>query len=63
MPEDRNPSPPTPPPAAAPPSRRAWDGRWQRWLFGLILSAIVIVAGALLRGVLAHDLVHMSVDE
>jgi translocation and assembly module TamB len=33
--------------ALPPPRRRAWDGRWQRWLFGLVLAAILIVGGAL----------------
>jgi translocation and assembly module TamB len=43
LPLDEDASPPPP----APPRRRAWDGRWQRWLLGLILTAILIVGGAL----------------
>jgi translocation and assembly module TamB len=27
--------------------RRAWDGRWQRWLFGLFVTLSLIVAGTL----------------
>ncbi|MFZ2995134.1 MAG: translocation/assembly module TamB domain-containing protein [Sphingobium sp.] len=34
--------------AAVPPRRRAWDGRWQRWVLGLLVGAILIVAGALM---------------
>ncbi|KKW91000.1 translocation/assembly module TamB domain-containing protein [Sphingobium chungbukense] len=29
------------------PRRRAWDGRWQRWLFGLFTCTLLIVAGTL----------------
>jgi translocation and assembly module TamB len=47
MAEDAIPSPLVPPPPAAPRPRRAWDGRWQRWLLGVIASLILIVVGAL----------------
>jgi translocation and assembly module TamB len=36
--------PPPPPPAR---HRRAWDGRWQRWIAGLLGTALLIVIGAL----------------
>ena len=35
---------PPPPPAR---HRRAWDGRWQRWIAGLLGAALLIVVGAL----------------
>ncbi|MCI4589916.1 translocation/assembly module TamB domain-containing protein [Sphingobium sp. BYY-5] len=35
---------PPPPPTR---HRRAWDGRWQRWLAGLLAAALLIVVGAL----------------
>lgn len=35
-----------PPPPAPVPRRRAWDGRWQRWLAGLIVTILLIVAAA-----------------
>lgn len=35
-----------PPPATARRSGRAWDGRWQRWLLGIIVTLLVIVGGA-----------------
>ena len=34
-------------PAAKPHRRRAWDGRWQRWVLGIIVTLLLIVAGAL----------------
>ncbi|WP_150291867.1 translocation/assembly module TamB domain-containing protein [Sphingobium estronivorans] len=34
--------------AQPPRRRRAWDGRWQRWLFGLFACLLLIVAGALI---------------
>jgi translocation and assembly module TamB len=34
----------TPPP---PKPRRAWDGRWQRWVAGLLAALLLVVAGAL----------------
>ncbi|MFB0873365.1 MULTISPECIES: translocation/assembly module TamB domain-containing protein [unclassified Sphingobium] len=37
---------PTVPPPPRP--RRAWDGRWQRWLLGVLLALLGIVVGALL---------------
>lgn len=42
-------APPPPPetPPSAPHHRRAWDGRWQRWLLGALLAAALIVGGAL----------------
>ncbi|RYM07474.1 translocation/assembly module TamB domain-containing protein [Sphingobium cupriresistens] len=36
------------PPLSTPRLRRAWDGRWQRWLAGLLAALGMIVAGALL---------------
>ncbi|WP_311268243.1 translocation/assembly module TamB domain-containing protein [Sphingobium sp. WCS2017Hpa-17] len=39
-------APPIPPPPAPAPRRRAWDGRWQRWLAGLLLTLVLIVAAA-----------------
>lgn len=39
-------APPVPPPPAPTPRRRAWDGRWQRWLAGLLLTLVLIVAAA-----------------
>lgn len=39
-------APPVPPPPAPAPRRRAWDGRWQRWLTGLLLTLVLIVAAA-----------------
>ena len=39
---------PTPIPiTAAPIRRRAWDGRWQRWVAGLLAALLLIVAGSL----------------
>jgi translocation and assembly module TamB len=37
------------PEAIPPPSkpRRAWDGRWQRWVAGLLAALLIVVAGAL----------------
>ena len=32
---------------AAPIRRRAWDGRWQRWVAGLLAALLLIVAGSL----------------
>jgi translocation and assembly module TamB len=31
----------------SPRRRRTWDGRWQRWIFGLFVTLLLIVAGAL----------------
>ena len=39
--------PPVPPPPAAPPRRRAWDGRWQRWLAGALALALLVVVATL----------------
>ncbi len=39
--------PPVPLPPAVKLKRRAWDGRWQRWVLGIILALVLIVAGAL----------------
>ena len=36
---------PPPPPVVA--RRRAWDGRWQRWLAGVIAALLLIVVGTL----------------
>ncbi|MBH1992730.1 MAG: translocation/assembly module TamB domain-containing protein, partial [Sphingomonadaceae bacterium] len=36
---------PPPPPAVV--RRRAWDGRWQRWLAGVIAACLLIVVGTL----------------
>ncbi|WP_188064577.1 translocation/assembly module TamB domain-containing protein [Sphingobium sp. KCTC 72723] len=33
--------------ASAPKPRRAWDGRWQRWLLGLLTGVLLVVVGAL----------------
>ena len=46
MPEE-SPSPPVIPPPAATAPRRAWDGRWQRWVAGLLAALFLIMAGAL----------------
>ncbi|HAF42464.1 MAG TPA: hypothetical protein DCG90_11975 [Sphingobium sp.] len=35
----------TPPPLVT--HRRAWDGRWQRWVAGLLAAALLVVVGAL----------------
>ncbi|MDO7835400.1 translocation/assembly module TamB domain-containing protein [Sphingobium sp. HBC34] len=35
------------PPPPAPKARRAWDGRWQRWLAGLLAAVLLVVVGAL----------------
>lgn len=45
MVEDVQPDPASP--STPPHAGRAWDGRWQRWLFGFILAVLVVVAGAL----------------
>lgn len=34
-----------PPPAAR--HRRAWDGRWQRWVAGLVAALLLVIVGAL----------------
>ena len=39
--------PPVPPPPAPRPRHRAWDGRWQRGVAGLLAAAVLVVAGAL----------------
>ncbi|MFC3440948.1 translocation/assembly module TamB domain-containing protein [Sphingobium rhizovicinum] len=38
-----------PPIAPPPPARRhrAWDGRWQRWVAGVLAAALLIIVGAL----------------
>ncbi|QGP78141.1 translocation/assembly module TamB domain-containing protein [Sphingobium sp. CAP-1] len=41
------PTPVVPPPPSTPQPQRAWDGRWQRWLLGIIASLLLIVVGAL----------------
>ncbi|MFD1107305.1 translocation/assembly module TamB domain-containing protein [Sphingobium olei] len=41
---DAAPVGPPPPPV---PHRRAWDGRWQRWVAGILAALLLIVAGAL----------------
>lgn len=45
MADDPTPPVPAPPPPA--PARRAWDGRWQRWVAGLLAALLLIVVGAL----------------
>ncbi|BBD98162.1 translocation/assembly module TamB [Sphingobium amiense] len=37
--------PPPPPPAPKP--RRAWDGRWQRWVAAILAALLIVVVGAL----------------
>ncbi|MET0249670.1 MAG: translocation/assembly module TamB domain-containing protein [Sphingobium sp.] len=37
---------PPPPAAPPPPRRRAWDGRWQRIVLSILLSLLLVVAGA-----------------
>ncbi|MDI1296160.1 MAG: translocation/assembly module TamB, partial [bacterium] len=36
-----------PPPPSSSPRRRAWDGRWQRWVLGVVAAVLLIVVGAL----------------
>jgi translocation and assembly module TamB len=45
MAEDTLPAVVVPPPREMP--RRAWDGRWQRWVAGILAAALLIVVGAL----------------
>ncbi|PZU13610.1 MAG: hypothetical protein DI606_04835 [Sphingobium sp.] len=46
MDEEVNPPVP-PPPAPVVKPRRAWDGRWQRWVAAILAALLVIVVGAL----------------
>lgn len=44
---DETPADPVMPPPPAPRPRRAWDGRWQRWVVGVLAALLLIVVGAL----------------
>lgn len=40
-------TPPIPPADPAPRHRRAWDGRWQRWVLAVLAGLLLIIVGAL----------------